>query len=137
MKSQDHSREGVRILVVDDLTSMRKMVRKLLLSLGYTNVREARDAGEAIGILRYGDFDLIISDWNMPTMTGCQLLEFVRGHSRLQKVPFMMLTMQTDSESVLAAKERGVSHYLAKPFTAADLEQKLRDMIGPNRNVPG
>lgn len=129
MKPLDESKSDIRILVVDDLTSMRKVVRKLLTSLGYANVREARDASEAVRMLSLGEFDLIISDWNMPTMSGHQLLEFVRSRARYERVPFVMLTMQADKQSVLAAKESGVSDYLVKPFTVGELEEKLQRLL--------
>jgi len=129
MNATKDKRGDVHILVVDDFSSIRKILRKLLASIGFVNVAEARDASEAVHRLQHDSFDLIISDWNMPTMTGKQLLEFVRSEKRFEKIPFIMLTMQTDKESVLSAKEAGVSHYLAKPFTAAELESKLRELL--------
>jgi len=133
MQPNGNTKDEVRILLVDDLTSMRKVVRKLLSSLGYTNVREARDASEAVKILSLSRFDLIISDWNMPTMSGHQLLEFVRGRDQLEHVPFVMLTMQSDKDSVIAAKESGVSDYLVKPFTVDELESKLQRLLSGSR----
>ena len=135
MQPKGDTRNDVRILLVDDLTSMRKVVRKLLGSLGFTNVREARDASEAVQMLSLSEFDLIISDWNMPTMSGHQLLEFVRSGARHEGVPFVMLTVQSDKESVLAAKESGVSDYLVKPFTADELESKLQRLLSGSRRV--
>jgi two-component system chemotaxis response regulator CheY len=129
MSITGRNRTDVRILIVDDFTSMRKIVRRLLNSLGFQNVIEARDAGEAVQRLQHDTFDVIISDWNMPTMSGKQLLEFVRSQERLRHIPFMMLTMQVDKESVVSAKEAGVSHYLAKPFTAGELESKLNELL--------
>jgi two-component system chemotaxis response regulator CheY len=113
------------ILIVDDLTSMRKVLRKLLHSIGFARVTEARDASEAVTKLQSESFDLIISDWNMPTMTGQELLEYVRGDLRFKDVPFVMLTSLADRDSVVAALRSGVSDYLAKPFTVQELEQKL------------
>jgi two-component system chemotaxis response regulator CheY len=130
MNANVEGRDSLKILVVDDLTSIRKIVRKLLGSLGFNNVAEARDASEAVQKLQIDKFDLIISDWNMPTMSGHQLLEYVRAHPRHGQVPFVMLTVQADKESVLAAKEAGVSHYLAKPFTVDELEHKLTEVFG-------
>jgi two-component system chemotaxis response regulator CheY len=129
MASSEEKRGGMRVLVVDDMISMRKIVRKLLNTLGFTHITEARDASEAVGKLQIERFDLIISDWNMPTMSGHQLLEYVRSNRRHGKVPFVMLTVQADKQSVLAAKESGVSHYLAKPFTAGELERKLKEVF--------
>jgi PleD family two-component response regulator len=136
MKPSGESKSDIRILLVDDLTSMRKVVRKLLSSLGYSNIREARDASEAVRMLSLGEFDLIISDWNMPTMSGYQLLEFVRSRARHEHVPFVMLTMQSDKESVLAAKESGVSDYLVKPFTVGELENKLQRLLHNPQRAP-
>jgi two-component system chemotaxis response regulator CheY len=134
MSTTKNERENIRILVVDDFSSIRKILRKLLASLGFVHVAEARDASEAVYRLQHDSFDLIISDWNMPTMTGKQLLDFVRSQERLEKIPFIMLTMQTDRESVLSAKKAGVSHYLAKPFTAAELESKLSELLPSYRD---
>ena len=104
---------------------MRKIVRTQLASLGYLNVIEAKDASEAVQKLEFEHYDLIISDWHMPTMTGVQLLEHIRGQARLENIPFILLTKEADKESVLAAKGAGITHYLAKPFNADALEQKL------------
>jgi two-component system chemotaxis response regulator CheY len=119
-----HSRNA-NILIVDDLTSMRKVLRKLLHSIGFSRVTEARGASEAVIKLQSESFDLIISDWNMPTMTGQDLLEYVRSEPRFKDVPFVMLTSLTDRDSVVAALRSGVSDYLAKPFTVEELERKV------------
>lgn len=135
MGATGRERTDVRILIVDDFTSMRKIVRKLLATLGFKNVIEARDASEAVRRLQHDTFDMIISDWNMPTMSGKQLLDFVRSQERLKHIPFMMLTMQADKESVVSAKEAGVSHYLAKPFTAGELEVKLNELLARRQDL--
>ena len=115
----------VRVLIVDDLTSMRKVLRNLLASIGFDRVTEARDASDAVLKLQAEPFDLIISDWNMPTMTGQDLLEYVRGDERFKEIPSVMLTSLADRDSVVAAQRSGVSDYLAKPFTVQELEKKL------------
>lgn len=125
MTDQHTKMGGANILIVDDLTAMRKVLRKLLQSIGYSQITEARDASEAVVKLQSESFDLIISDWNMPTMTGQDLLEYVRSDPRFKDLPFVMLTSLADRDSVVAALRSGVSDYLAKPFTVQELEQKM------------
>jgi two-component system chemotaxis response regulator CheY len=129
MSREQRPREDIKILVVDDFTTMRKIVRTQLASLGYLNVLEARDASEAVQKLEFDTFDLIISDWHMPAMSGFQLLEHIRGTKRLEKIPFILLTKETDKESVLTAKGQGITHYLGKPFNADALEQKVLEAL--------
>ena len=117
-----------RILIVDDLGAMRKVLRKLLEAVGLTEVTEARDATEALSKLKLERFDLIISDWNMPTMSGFDLLTQIRHDPKCKDVPFIMLTAMADRESVENAMNGGVSGYLTKPFTAYDLEKKLEQV---------
>jgi len=108
---------------------MRKMIRKLLSTIGFQHVVEARDAKEAIHRLEHDRFDLIFSDCNMPSMSGQELLEFVRRHETFKDIPFIMITVQADKDTVTKARDGGVSQYLAKPFTAEDLERKVRDVM--------
>jgi two-component system chemotaxis response regulator CheY len=122
-------KSNTKILVVDDFSSMRKMLRKLLSTIGFENIVEARDAAEAIHRLEHGRFDLIFSDRNMPSMSGQELLEFVRSHDTLKEIPFTMITFQADKDTVTKAKDGGVSQYLTKPFTAEELERKVRDVM--------
>lgn len=123
------SRESVKILIVDDLASMRKIVRNQLTSIGFTALLEARDAREAVQRLEYESFSLIISDWHMPEMSGFELLEYVRSTPRCETTPFILLTKEADRESVLKAKNCGISFYLAKPFTAEILERKIKEAL--------
>lgn len=123
------SRDSIHILVVDDLASMRKIVRNQLVALGFVNIAEARDAREAVQKLEFDTYSLIISDWHMPEMSGFELLAYVRGQARLETTPFILLTKQADRESVLRARESGVSFYLAKPFTAETLEEKIKEAL--------
>jgi two-component system chemotaxis response regulator CheY len=110
---------------------MLKIIRNLLKQLGFTNVEEATDGSEALGKLRDGEFDLVISDWNMEPMTGLQLLKEVRADERLRSVPFIIITAESKIENVVAAKEAGVSNYIVKPFNAATLKAKLTSVLGP------
>ncbi len=119
------------ILIVDDYRTMLKIIRNLLKQLGFTNVEEATDGSEALGKLRDGEFDLVISDWNMEPMTGLQLLKEVRADERLRAVPFIIITAESKIENVVAAKEAGVSNYIVKPFNAATLKAKLTSVLGP------
>ncbi len=119
------------ILIVDDYRTMLKIIRNLLKQLGFTNVEEATDGSEALGKLREGEFDLVISDWNMEPMTGLQLLKEVRADERLRSVPFIIITAESKIENVVAAKEAGVSNYIVKPFNAATLKAKLTSVLGP------
>jgi two-component system chemotaxis response regulator CheY len=132
------NQRNLKILVVDDFSLMRKMLRKLLSSIGFQHVVEARDAAEAIHRLEHDRFDLIFSDWNMPSMSGQELLEFVRNSESLKHTPFIMITVQADKETVTRAKECGVSQYLAKPFTAEELERKVLEVVkSSSNNVEG
>jgi two-component system chemotaxis response regulator CheY len=118
------------ILIVDDYKTMLRIIRNLLKQLGFDNVEEATDGSMALTKLRDKGFSLIISDWNMEPMTGIQLLREVRADSKLKDLPFIMITAESKSENVIAAKEAGVSNYIVKPFNAATLKQKLSSILG-------
>jgi len=120
----------IKILIVDDYDTMLRVIRNLLRQLKFTNVEEASDGAEALEKLRAGSFDLIISDWNMEPMTGMQLLREVRADETLSETPFIMITAETRSENVIAAKEAGVSNYIVKPFDAETLKTKLVSVLG-------
>jgi two-component system, chemotaxis family, chemotaxis protein CheY len=124
---------NLSVLIVDDMSFIRKVVRKTLSDLGIAKIIEAPDAAEAVKRLRENKFDLIISDWNMPTMSGYDLLEFVRSHERFRTIPFLMLTANNDKESVINAAKNGVSDFLVKPFSAEDLEVKISKLIPPEK----
>ena len=113
------------VLVVDDYATMRRIIRNLLQQLGFTDVDEAADGEQALAKLRDKDFDLVISDWNMEPMTGLDLLKAVRADARLKALPFIMVTAESKTENVVAAKQAGVSNYIVKPFNAEILKQKL------------
>lgn len=118
------------ILIVDDYKTMLRIVRNLLNQLGFNNVDEATDGSSALSKLREKTFGLVISDWNMEPMTGLQLLREVRSDMKLKGMPFIMVTAESKTENVVAAKEAGVNNYIVKPFNAATLKQKIASVIG-------
>ncbi|MEE8276261.1 MAG: response regulator [Alphaproteobacteria bacterium] len=118
------------ILIVDDYKTMLRIIRNLLKQLGFNNVDEAADGATALQKLRQKDYLLIISDWNMEPMTGLQLLKEVRTDNKLKAMTFIMISAESKTENVVAAKEAGVSNYIVKPFNAATLKQKLSTVIG-------
>jgi two-component system chemotaxis response regulator CheY len=122
--------KNMNILVVDDYKTMLRIVRNLLKQLGFNNVDEATDGSVALQKLRDKKYGLVISDWNMEPMSGLQLLKEVRADSRLSDVPFIMVTAESKSENVVAAKEAGVTNYIIKPFNAETLKQKLTAVLG-------
>ncbi len=121
---------NMRILVVDDFQTMRRIIINLLKQLGLNNVTEADDGTTAWEKLNAEKIDLIISDWNMPKMTGIDLLGKVRGDDRFKTTPFIMVTAEGKRENVIAAVQAGVSNYIVKPFNAATLKEKLTKVIG-------
>lgn len=122
--------KNMRILVVDDALTMRRIVINLLRQLGFTNMNEADDGTTAWEKLQSETFDLIISDWNMPKMTGIDLLRKVRADSKYGPTPFIMVTAEGKRENVIAAVQAGVSNYIVKPFNAATLKEKMVKVIG-------
>ncbi len=121
---------NMRVLVVDDYKTMVRIIRNLLKQLNFNNVDEASDGSAALRKLREGKFDLVISDWNMEPMTGLQLLKEVRSDDKLKSLPFIMVTAESKTENVIAAKQAGVSNYIVKPFNAATLKAKLTGVLG-------
>ena len=122
--------KNMNILIVDDYKTMLRIVRNLLRQLGFVNIEEATDGSMALQLLRGGNFGLIISDWNMEPMTGLQLLREVRTDPKLKSIPFIMVTAESKSENVIAAKEAGVSNYIVKPFNAETLQAKMVSVLG-------
>ena len=118
------------ILIVDDYKTMLRIIRNLLRQLNFTNIEEATDGSMALRKLREAPFSLVISDWNMEPMTGIQLLREVRADEKLKHIPFVMITAESKSENVIAAKEAGVSNYIVKPFNAETLKGKLTSVLG-------
>lgn len=121
---------NMNVLIVDDYKTMLRIIRNLLKQLGFNNVDEANDGAEALEKLRAKDYGLVISDWNMEPMTGLQLLKECRADGKLKDVPFIMVTAESKTENVVAAKEAGVSNYIVKPFNAETLKQKLSSVFG-------
>lgn len=115
----------MKFLVVDDFSTMRRIVRNLLKELGYTNVDEAEDGAMALSKLRGGGFDFVVSDWNMPNMDGLTMLQNIRQDPALKHLPVLMVTAEAKKENIIAAAQAGASGYVVKPFTAATLDEKL------------
>ena len=115
----------IKFLVVDDFSTMRRIVRNLLKELGFTNVDEAEDGAVALQKLKGGGFDFVVSDWNMPNMDGLTLLQTVRADPELKQLPVLMITAEAKKENIIAAAQAGASGYIVKPFTAATLNEKM------------
>lgn len=122
--------KNMNVLIVDDYKTMLRIIRNLLKQLGFNNVDEATDGAMALQMLRVGTYGLVISDWNMEPMTGLQLLREVRADAKLKPTPFIMVTAESKSENVIAAKEAGVSNYIVKPFNAETLKTKMSSVLG-------
>lgn len=121
--------KSMKILIVDDFSTMRRIIKNLLRDLGFTNVQEADDGSTALPMLQSGNFDFLISDWNMPGMTGIDLLKAVRADARLAKLPVLMVTAESKREQIIEAAQAGVNGYVVKPFTAATLEEKIKKIF--------
>jgi len=121
---------NMNVLIVDDYKTMLRILRNLLTQLNFTNIDEAMDGTQALEQLKQKSFGLVISDWNMEPMTGIQLLREVRSDDKLKHMPFIMITAESKSENVIAAKEAGVSNYIVKPFNAETLKAKLVSVLG-------
>ena len=120
---------NMKFLVVDDFSTMRRIVRNLLKELGFTNVQEAEDGVDALNKLRGGDFDFVVSDWNMPNMTGIDLLRSIRADATLKHLPVLMVTAEAKRENIIEAAQAGASGYVVKPFTAGTLDEKLKKIF--------
>jgi two-component system, chemotaxis family, chemotaxis protein CheY len=119
----------LRFLVVDDFSTMRRIVKNLLQELGYQNVQEADDGNTALPMLKTGNFDFVITDWNMPQMPGLDLLKAVRADAALKHLPVLMVTAEAKREQIVEAAQAGVSGYVIKPFTAQTLSEKLTKIL--------
>ena len=117
--------KNLKFLVVDDFSTMRRIVRNLLKELGYNNVDEAEDGAQGLQKLKNGQFDFVVSDWNMPNMDGLQMLQAIRADPTLAKLPVLMVTAEAKKENIIAAAQAGANGYVVKPFTAAVLDEKL------------
>jgi len=122
--------KNIKILIVDDFATMRKVIRNILKQIGFENIVEAEDGVAALKILKSQKIDFIIADWNMPNMNGMELLKTVRADSDLKKTPFLMVTAEALQEHVIAAAKAGVSNYIVKPFTAEVMNEKITKVLG-------
>jgi len=114
-----------RFLVVDDFSTMRRILCNLLKELGFVNVHEAEDGADALAKLRRERFDFVVTDWNMPNMSGIELLQAIRADARLKHLPVLMVTAEAKRDNIIMAAKAGASGYVVKPFTAAKLDEKL------------
>ncbi|MGH8227542.1 MAG: chemotaxis response regulator CheY [Steroidobacteraceae bacterium] len=121
--------KDMKFLVVDDFSTMRRIIKNLLHDLGYQNVAEADDGNTALPMLQAGGYDFLITDWNMPGMPGLDLLKAVRADAKLAKLPVLMLTAEAKREQIIEAAQAGVSGYVIKPFTAETLKEKLEKIL--------
>lgn len=119
----------MKILVVDDFSTMRRIVKNLLRDLGFTNTHEADDGTTAWPMLQSGDYDFLVTDWNMPGMSGIELLQKVRSDERLKTLPVLMVTAEAKRDQIVAAAQAGVNGYVVKPFTAAALKEKIEKIF--------
>ena len=122
--------KNLRFLVVDDFSTMRRIVKNLLNDLGYANVAEADDGQSALPMLKAGGFDFLVTDWNMPGMPGLDLLKAVRADPALAKMPVLMLTAEAKREQIIEAAQAGMNGYVIKPFTAITLKEKIDKILG-------
>lgn len=119
----------MKILVVDDFSTMRSIIKNLLRDLGFTNTQEADDGNTALPMLQSGSFDFVITDWNMPGMQGIDLLKAIRADEKLQHLPVLMVTAESKREQIIEAAQAGVNGYVVKPFTAVTLEEKINKIF--------
>jgi two-component system chemotaxis response regulator CheY len=115
----------MKILIVDDFSTMRRIIKNLLRDLGFTNTSEADDGSSALPMLQNGSFDFLVTDWNMPGMTGIDLLKAVRADDKLKNLPILMVTAEAKRDQIIEAAQAGVNGYVVKPFTAAVLKEKI------------
>jgi two-component system chemotaxis response regulator CheY len=115
----------MKVLVVDDFSTMRRIIKNLLRDIGFTNISEADDGSTALPMLKEGDFDFVVTDWNMPGMQGIDLLRAIRADGNLSHIPVLMVTAEAKKEQIVMAAQAGVNGYIVKPFTAATLNTKL------------
>jgi two-component system chemotaxis response regulator CheY len=121
---------SIKVLIVDDFATMRRIVKGVLKQLGFNNIIEAGDGDTALEELKKENIGLIVSDWNMPKMSGLDLLKAVRGNEKFKSIPFIMVTAEGQKESVIEAVKSGVSNYIVKPFTPETLNEKLQKIFG-------
>jgi two-component system, chemotaxis family, chemotaxis protein CheY len=123
---------NMKVLVVDDFATMRRIIKNVLKQIGFTHILEADDGATAIEVLKENEVDLIISDWNMPRMNGLDLLKTVRNKESTKTIPFVMVTAEAQKDNVLQAVQSGVDNYIVKPFTADAIKEKLTRVFNKN-----
>jgi two-component system chemotaxis response regulator CheY len=121
--------KDMKILIVDDFSTMRRIIKNLLRDLGFTNTAEADDGVTALPMLQNGNFDFLVTDWNMPGMTGIDLLKAIRADEKLKDMPILMVTAEAKREQIVEAAQAGVNGYVVKPFTAAVLKEKIEKIF--------
>lgn len=121
--------KNIKILIVDDFSTMRRIIKNLLRDLGFTNTEEADDGTTAVPMLETGKFELLVTDWNMPGMQGIDLLRHVRANESLSSMPVLMVTAEQKKEQIIEAAQAGVNGYIVKPFTAQTLKEKLEKIF--------
>lgn len=119
----------MKILIVDDFSTMRRIIKNLLRDLGFNNTQEADDGNTGLPMLQSGNFDFLVTDWNMPGMTGIELLRAVRADDRLKDLPVLMVTAEAKKEQIVMAAQEGVNGYIVKPFTAQTLKEKIEKIF--------
>ena len=129
MTPSDITHSNTKFLVVDDFSTMRRIIRNLLKELGYSNVDEAEDGLIAFNKLKQGLYDFVVCDWNMPNMDGLTLLQTIRADPNLSNLPVLMVTAEAQKENIIAAAQAGASGYVVKPFTGATLDEKLKKIF--------
>ena len=117
--------KNMKILIVDDFSTMRRIIKNLLRDLGYNNTHEADDGNTTLPMLKNGDYQFVVTDWNMPGMQGIDLLKAIRLDDKLKHLPVLMVTAEAKREQIIEAAQAGVNGYIVKPFTAATLKEKL------------
>ncbi len=121
--------KDMKILIVDDFSTMRRIIKNLLRDLGFNNTTEADDGQTALPLLKNGNFDFLVTDWNMPGMDGLTLLKTVRADENLKDMPVLMVTAEAKREQIITAAQAGVNGYIVKPFTAATLKEKIEKIF--------
>ncbi|WP_148862351.1 chemotaxis response regulator CheY [Marinobacter fonticola] len=121
--------KNMKILIVDDFSTMRRIIKNLLRDLGFTNTDEADDGNTALPMLKSGKYDFLVTDWNMPGMSGFELLQAVRADANLKSLPVLMVTAEAKRDQIVAAAQAGVNGYVVKPFTAAVLKEKIEKIF--------
>lgn len=121
--------QNMKIMVVDDMSTMRRIVKNILKQLGFANLDEAENGQEALAKLKADKFGFVVSDWNMPVMSGIELLRAIRADGDLKDIPVLMVTAEAQKENIIEAAQAGVSNYVVKPFTAETLQEKMNKIF--------